>query len=272
MNNLNDPQEWNIRPEQRGGGGGSDGNKWNYALLVPMIGLAAFRWIWSRESQREVLEVKEKYDKSMQVICDNMELKYKDTLRENRRETVHLELELEKEKNRVQGYRQAIASQSQQLMEERRRLSQEREALTREKSRLLQAGGAGALLHTALERESESEWHRGAIAALREVEEGLVERQGAFCSILVPREKRLEMEKDLLVRAGRERALAQLDMEAGLKDIFKNDRHCAQYLNTDKRKNGSLMWIYLRYWQLQVTLQKHRRAEATLLETQSSNL
>lgn len=218
------------------------------------------------------MEVKEKYDKSMQVICDNMELKYKDTLRENRRETVHLELELEKEKNRVQGYRQAIASQSQQLMEERRRLSQEREALTREKSRLLQAGGAGALLHTALERESESEWHRGAIAALREVEEGLVERQGAFCSILVPREKRLEMEKDLLVRAGRERALAQLDMEAGLKDIFKNDRHCAQYLNTDKRKNGSLMWIYLRYWQLQVTLQKHRRAEATLLETQSSNL
>lgn len=170
----------------------------------------------------------------------------------------------------MQGYRQAIASQSQQLMEERRRLSQEREALTGEKSRLLQAGGAGALLHTALERESE--WHREAIAALREVEEGLVERQGAFCSILVPREKRLEMEKDLLVRAGRERALAQLDMDAGLKDIFKNDRNCAQYLNTDKRKNGSLMWIYLRYWQLQVTLQKHRRAEATLLGTQSSNL
>lgn len=216
------------------------------------------------------MEVKETFDKSMQTIRDDMELKYKDTLRENRRETVHLELELEKEKNRVQGYRQAIASQSQQLMEERRRLSQEREALTGEKSRLLQAGGAGALLHTALERESE--WHRGAIAALREVEEGLVERQGAFCSILVPREKRLEMEKDLLVRAGRERALAQLDMDTGLKDIFKNDRNCAQYLNTDKRKNGSLMWIYLRYWQLQVTLQKHRRAEATLLGTQSSNL
>lgn len=41
-------------------------------------------------------------------------------------------------------------------------------------------------------------------------------------------------------RAGRERALAQLDIEAGFKDIFKNDLHCAQSLNMDKRKNDSL--------------------------------
>lgn len=41
MNNLNDPQDWNIRPERQGDGGGS--SKWNYALLVPMLGLAAFR-------------------------------------------------------------------------------------------------------------------------------------------------------------------------------------------------------------------------------------
>lgn len=41
MNNLNDPQDWNIRPERQGGGG--DSSKWNYALLVPMLGLAAFR-------------------------------------------------------------------------------------------------------------------------------------------------------------------------------------------------------------------------------------
>uniref|UniRef100_A0A4W5LDC7 Uncharacterized protein n=1 Tax=Hucho hucho TaxID=62062 RepID=A0A4W5LDC7_9TELE len=162
-------------------------------------------------------------DKCMQAIRDDIELKYKETLRENRRETVHLE----KDKDRVQGYRQAIASQSQQLMEECRRLSQEQESLTGEKNPLLQTGGARALFHMALERERE------------EVKEGLVERQEAFYSILVPWEKRLEMEKDVLVRAGREQALTQLD---------------------------------LRYWQLQVTLQKHRRAEATLLETQSSNL
>ncbi|KAL0961945.1 hypothetical protein UPYG_G00333750 [Umbra pygmaea] len=270
MNNLNDPQEWNIRPDGREGGG--DGNKWNYALLVPMIGLAAFRWIWSRESQREMLEVRKKYDMNIQTIRDDMEMKYKETLRENRREMVQLELELEKEKMRAQGYRQAIASQSQQLMEERRRLSQQREALTGEKNHVRQAGAAGALFQMALEKESRSDWHKGAVAALRDVEEGLVNRQEAFCSVLVPREKRLEMEKDTLVRAGREKTLAQFDIERGLKDIFQNDRHCAQYLNTDKRKNGSLMWVYLRYWQLQVTLQKHRKAEATLLETQSSNL
>ncbi len=40
MNNLNDPPRWNIRPEAAGG---DDGARWNYALLVPMIGLAAFR-------------------------------------------------------------------------------------------------------------------------------------------------------------------------------------------------------------------------------------
>lgn len=39
MNNLNNPDDWNIRPEQQGDGGSS---KWNYALLVPMLGLAAF--------------------------------------------------------------------------------------------------------------------------------------------------------------------------------------------------------------------------------------
>lgn len=41
MNNLNDPPNWNIQPNPRENGG--DGNKWNYALLVPMLGLAAFR-------------------------------------------------------------------------------------------------------------------------------------------------------------------------------------------------------------------------------------
>lgn len=44
MNNLNDPPRWNIQPDPRGRGvGAGDGNQWNYALLVPMLGLAAFR-------------------------------------------------------------------------------------------------------------------------------------------------------------------------------------------------------------------------------------
>lgn len=44
MNNLNDPPRWNIQPDPRGRrAGAGDGNQWNYALLVPMLGLAAFR-------------------------------------------------------------------------------------------------------------------------------------------------------------------------------------------------------------------------------------
>lgn len=44
MNNLNDPPRWNIQPDPGGrGAGAGDGNQWNYALLVPMLGLAAFR-------------------------------------------------------------------------------------------------------------------------------------------------------------------------------------------------------------------------------------
>lgn len=46
MNNLNDPQDWNIRPDRQGDGGG-DSSKWNYALLVPMLGLAAFRMYYT---------------------------------------------------------------------------------------------------------------------------------------------------------------------------------------------------------------------------------
>lgn len=44
MNNLNEPPRWNIQPNPREGGvGAEDGNKWNYALLLPLLGLAAFR-------------------------------------------------------------------------------------------------------------------------------------------------------------------------------------------------------------------------------------
>ncbi|XP_031442278.1 coiled-coil domain-containing protein 127b [Clupea harengus] len=262
MNNLNDP-DWNIRPDQGAGGGNS---KWNYALLVPMLGLAAFRWIWSKESEKEIHEARTKYDKTMKAIQEDLELKYRQSLAEDRKETIQLEMELERERRRAQGFKQALASQSQQLLEKRQGLRRERQALDLEKGQVLESGAAGALFHEALGKEGQRE--QTAIQALRQVEEQLVERQSAFCSILVPREKRLEMEKDLLVMTAREPALARLGMEDSLRDIFTNDRRCAEYLNTDKRRNGSLMWVYLRYWQLQVTLEKHQRAEASLLATQ----
>ncbi|XP_051577664.1 coiled-coil domain-containing protein 127-like [Myxocyprinus asiaticus] len=259
MNNLNDPPRWNIRPDPaRGDGGG----RWNYALLVPMIGLAAFRWIWTRESQKQIQDVKDKYNSDMAAITKDLEMKYRDTLTENRRTAAQLEVELENERQRVKGYRKALISQSQQLMEERKQLQQERQDLEQEKNWLLQSGVARVALQKALKREEE--WQRRAQTLLQELEEKLVERQEAFCSILLPREQRLEMEKNLLLKAAKDPVGAELNLEGDLRDIFKNDRHCADLLNTDKRKNGSLMWLYLRYWQLQVTLQKHKRAEKTL--------
>ncbi|KAL1255017.1 hypothetical protein QQF64_013078 [Cirrhinus molitorella] len=264
MNNLNDPQDWNIRPERQGGG---DSSKWNYALLVPMLGLAAFRWIWSKESQKEIEEAKVKYEKTIKTIQKDLDVKYRQTLSENHKETAQLELDLEKEKQRAHGYRQALASQSRQLEEERRGMRLEREALENERSRLRHAGPGGTLFHEALKKEKEREWR--ASLALKDVEYRLVERQRAFCSILVSRARRVEIEKDLLVRTAKEPLLAHLEMEDGLRDIFKNDRSCAEYLNTDERRNGSLMWLYLRYWQLQVTLQTHQRAEAAMLGTQT---
>ncbi|XP_077070908.1 coiled-coil domain-containing protein 127a [Siphateles boraxobius] len=258
MNDLNDPPRWNIRPEPAG----NDGGRWNYALLVPMIGLAAFRWIWTRESQSQIQDVKNKYDSDMAAISRDLELKYRETLRENRRTAAHLEVELEKERQRVQGFKKALISQSHQLMEERKQLQQERRDLDVEKKHLLESGVAGVALRKALRREED--WQRRAQALLQELEVQLVERQDAFCSILMPREHRLEMENILLLKVAKNPAGAELNLEDDLRDIFKNDRHCADLLNMDKRKNGNLMWLYLRYWQLQVTLQKHKRAEETL--------
>lgn len=219
-------------------------------------------WIWTRESQSQIQDMKNKYDSDMAVITKDLELKYRETLTENRRTAAHLEIELEKERQRVQGYRKALISQSQQLIEERKQLHQERRDLEEEKNHLLQSGVAGVALRKALQQEEE--WQRRAQALLQELEVQLVERQEAFCSILLPREHRVEMEKNLLLKVAKNPVGAELNLEDDLRDIFKNDRHCADLLNMDKRKNGKLMWLYLRYWQLQVTLQKHKRAEETL--------
>ncbi|CAG12866.1 unnamed protein product [Tetraodon nigroviridis] len=160
MNNLNEPPRWNIQPNPRERGvGGEDGNRWNYALLLPLLGLAAFRefyrrklhrtptlrlicsksknsvsspfcitlsisgWIWTKESQKEVQEVKAKYDQDLSTIKSEMEASYRGTLTERCKAVATLELELEKERQRVEGYRRAMASHSQLLMEGRKSYS-----------------------------------------------------------------------------------------------------------------------------------------------------
>ncbi|KAJ8013228.1 hypothetical protein DPEC_G00051090 [Dallia pectoralis] len=270
MNNLNDPPRWNIGPDPQGGAG--EGNQWNYALLVPMLGLAAFRWIWTRESKNEVLKVKARYDQDMSAVTSDLEMKYRDTLTENRRAAANLELDLEKERQRVEGYRQALKSQNQRVMEERKKLQLEREALEQERTKLLDSGAAGFLLQDALKQESK--WHQMALATLKSLEKDLVERQGAYCNLFLPREQRLGMERDLLMKAAKEPLGGSINLEGDLKDIFKNDRHCAKgnrLVNRDERKNGSLMWVYLRYWQLQVTVEMHKRAESSILGTTPGN-
>lgn len=119
------------------------------------------------------------------------------------------------------------------------------------------------MLHHALEREQE--WYQRALVTIKDLEAQLVERQYAYCSVIQPRDQRLEMERNLLLKVVKDPVMAELDVESDLKDIFKRDKHCADLLNMDKRKNGSLMWVYLKYWQLQVTVQKHRKAEEALL-------
>ncbi|XP_048056936.1 coiled-coil domain-containing protein 127-like [Megalobrama amblycephala] len=203
MNNLNDPQDWNIMPERQGDGGG-DSSKWNYALLVPMLGLAAFRWIWSKQFQKEIEDVKVKMQKDLDL---------------ERQECCNIKLECKALKYKIFRF------------------------------------------HEALKKGKEQE--QGALNALNEVQKLLMKRQKAFCSPFVYRSWREDEERELMAYTAKH-PLAHLKMENDLIDIFNNDRSCAEYLNADPQKNGGLMWLYLRYWRQQLTLQTHQRAEAIL--------
>lgn len=132
---------------------------------------------------------------------------------------------------------------------------------------MLQCGTVGVVLHAALEQERAAAVHQRAEATLRELEGRLVERQNAYCSMLRPRAHRREMEQDLLMRVARGHlGLGRgVELEADLREIFRKDKHCADLLNTDDRKNGSLMWAYLKYWQLQVTVETHKRAHDAIM-------
>ncbi|GCB80281.1 coiled-coil domain-containing protein 127-like [Scyliorhinus torazame] len=265
MNNLNEPV-WNIFPDRRDGGGG--GSKWNYALLVPMVGLAAFRWIWSRESQNEIKQVKAACKNTIDTMEKDLKLKYEDTIIQNRRLLAHCELEQEKLKSKVQSYREALSAQSRQLVEERRQLEQERLNIEQKKHSLQYSGVAGALYQDMVEREGV--WENQARSLIKEFEKSLVNRQNLFCSYFIPRQERLELERKMLSQAVTNPVAKELGIEAGLSNIFKHETHCANLQNVDKRQNGRLMWMYLAYWELQAELQKFKKVEAALLGKQAN--
>nr|XP_020030373.1 coiled-coil domain-containing protein 127 [Castor canadensis] len=258
MNNLNDPPNWNIQPNSRADGG--DGNRWNYALLVPMLGLAAFRWIWSRESQKEIEKEREAHHQKTAAFQQDLEAKYHAVISEHRRAVAQLSLELEKEQNRTTSYREALISQGRKLVEEKKLLEQEWAQVMQEKS---QQPLRSTYLNCLKEEE---DWQRRARLVLKEVGEALMERQNIYCSPVLPRSTRLELEKNLLVRASVDPVAADLEVASGLTDIFKHDKHCGDVWNTNKRQNGKLMWLYLKYWELVVELKKFKRVEKVILE------
>lgn len=228
----------------------------DYALFIA-------GWIWTRESQKEIEKEKKKFYQKLSTVQRELESKYRDIITENRRSVAHLELELEKERNRTSSYREALVSQSRKLVEERRTLETERTQLEQERKVLQQSGATGALYQSCLEKEAQ--WQKRANALLKEFEETLTERQEIYCSLMLPRNRRLEIEKNMLIRAATDPIALDLGMEMGLKDIFRHDTYCSNLLNTNKRRNGRLMWLYLQYWELSVEVKKFKRVEKALL-------
>lgn len=147
------------------------------------------------------------------------------------------------------------------MAEEKKLLEQERAQIKQEKSRLQ------PLRNVYLScLQEEDDWQRRAQHVLKEVGEALEERQNIYCSLIIPRSARLELEKSLLVRTSVDPVAADLEMAAGLSDIFKHDKHCGDVWNTNKRQNGKLMWMYLKYWELLVELKKFKKVEKVILE------
>ncbi|XP_040209364.1 coiled-coil domain-containing protein 127 [Rana temporaria] len=258
MNNLNNPPRWNIQPNEDG-----NGSKWNYALLVPLMGLAAFRWIWSKESETQIRKAKLEYQQKINDVQKDLEMKYQDIVVENHRTVAHLQIELEREKNRTLSYRKALISQSRKSVEERKLLTYEQDILKQEIKAAQKSGAAGTLYTSYIDKEKE--WQTKAKCLLGEFEEALKDRQDIYCSFVAPRKKRLEIEKNLLVKAATNPVAVELEMSEGLVDIFKHDTHCAVSWNINKYENGRLMWLYLKYWELLVDFKKFKRAEEAMI-------
>ncbi|XP_018422118.1 PREDICTED: coiled-coil domain-containing protein 127, partial [Nanorana parkeri] len=222
-----------------------------------------WRWIWSKESDKQIGKAKVEYQQKVKDVQKDLESKYKDIIVENRRTVAHLQIELEKEKNRTLSYRKALISQSQKLVEERKLLEHEQDKLKEEVKSAQKSGAAGALYASYLEKENK--WQTKAKCLLNEFEEALKERQDIYCSFVAPRKKRIDIEKTLLVKAATNPVAVELGMSEGLVDIFKHDTHCAVLLNINKQENGRLMWLYLKYWELLVDFKKFKRAEEAVV-------
>lgn len=228
-------------------------------VLLPNVFVPG--WIWSRESQKEIEKEREAYRQRTEAFQRDLEAKYHATITENRRAVAHLSLELEKEQNRVTSYREALISQGRKLVEEKKLLEQERAQIMQEKR---QAQPLRSVYLSCLGQQDD--WQRRARLLLKDIEEALSERQSIYCSPLLPRGRRREIEESLLARASADPVAADLEMAAGLTDIFKHDTHCGDVWNTNKRRNGRLMWLYLKYWDLTVELRKFERVEKAILE------
>lgn len=146
------------------------------------------------------------------------------------------------------------------MVEERKLLEQERAQVMQEKRQLQPLRSAYLSF-----LEKEGDWQRRARLVLKEFEDALTERQNIYCSLVLPRGRRLEIEKNLLVRASTDPVATELQVAAGLTDIFQHDTHCGAVWNTSRRRNGRLMWLYLRYWELSAELRKRQRVEAAIL-------
>lgn len=224
-------------------------------------GTGCFSLIWSRESQKEIEKEREACRQRTTAFQQDLEAKYHAMISENRRAVAQLSLELEKEQNRTASYREALISQGRKLVEEKKLLEQERAQVMQEKRQVQPLRNAYL---SCLQKEEN--WQRRARLLLKEFEAVLTERQNIYCSLFLPRSKRLELEKSLLVRASVDPVAADLEMAAGLTDIFQHDTYCGEVWNTNKRQNGRLMWLYLRYWELVVELKKFKRVEEAILE------
>nr|XP_055076889.1 coiled-coil domain-containing protein 127b [Misgurnus anguillicaudatus] len=185
---MNNPEDWNNGMEQPG-----EDNRWNYALLVPMLGLGVYRWIWDRNSQQKISQIQVKHDMAMKIV---------------NKEIAQLMLALERKDEAVKKNEEIRVSM-----------------------------------------------------ALNEVEDKLKERQKVFCSYTTSRYTRFEIEEDLMNLA-KQPCFAHLNMEDGLRNIFKHDRSCADIFDKDDSRNGTLMGKFLSEWKLNI--QNQRKVESAV--------
>ncbi|XP_036414651.1 coiled-coil domain-containing protein 127-like [Colossoma macropomum] len=234
MNNLNNPPPWNIDPERPGA---ADGGKWNRALLASGVlfgTIPAFYWLW-----RQIKEKQGKDEQNVAVLTKKLKIK-----------NFHLEQELQKTRQQAQSYKEALVIQTQQHKEECKQLQKECEELKQEKKRM------GTALQRA-EKEGE-QFQQRAQVLLQELKPKLMRRQEIFHSHPVPFcGHRQDLEQNLLDQVAKDPLMeAELGLKEGLMDIFHYDYPC---VNTNK-----LMQLYLRYWQQQVSLQKHKKVDEVL--------